>query len=118
MTESFPNRLQSLPEAGQINGLLDELLPINGTAPPVQPAAALGSWRVVQFFLRMNWKNAPIAAPAPVKAESAVPPGTLSLKRFLTAINWRNRPRQTAATETVVPNLQTLERVLSEFVWD
>lgn len=119
MTDLFKNRLQGLPEAGRITDLLDDLLPASAPREEAEAGAKLGSWAVAQFFLRVNWKNEPEAAAPVGEATEPLPVlGSLPVKQFLAIVNWKNQARQATAAGREVPNLQSLDRVLSEFVWD
>ncbi|MBY0522995.1 MAG: hypothetical protein K2R98_06335 [Gemmataceae bacterium] len=112
-------QLHGIPEASQVSSLLDDLMP--RTPPTVvtsNPAGfVIGSMPVVQFFTRVNWRNAEPAATmvaAPSRAS-----GSWKVTEFFLAVNWTNNAvAQAPETAVAMPNPLSLDAVLSEFVWD
>lgn len=90
--------------------------PTNGTVRKPPPAIAtlpptLATKPLAAFWSQVNWGNTP---PPPV-----VPgPGSQTMHVFLAAVNWRNQAQSNAAPPPLQGNPQSLETLLSEFVWD
>lgn len=80
---------------------------INGHAP--------ASWPMRRFLERVNWPNREAARPAPLPA--APPVAGRRVRDFFARTNWTNAVRA-ADNDGPTLNLQSLDTVLAEFVWD
>lgn len=88
---------------------------VNGHAPGHDGARLPATWPVRRFLAGINWANREAARPAPLPA--APPVAGRRVRDFLTLVNWTNAVRA-ADDDGPTLNLQSLDTVLAEFVWD
>lgn len=89
---------------------------VNGQPPGHDGAQLPALWPVGRFLAGVNWPNRAAVRPAPLPA--APPVAGRRVRDFFAQVNWTNTVREVVADDGPTLNLQSLDTVLADFVWD